>query len=295
MARLWWKAIGTAGLALTTGCAGVYAEAGLTALPTASYTQTLKNGTGNPVDTVQASAVGSGAVFNLGAGVDFDFTRKSRLGVGYELMAGGFGKDTSAAYGAIASRFDFNLINLGDNWKLRGAAGLSVGPGTGTVTVPSESGAKLEQKDVGSFGVSAGAGLSYYATPSLGFHLMLLPTYQRVGAKDGHVSGFGGTAKLTAAWTFGDTRPEAVVYEPMWSDRNVMPTIAAAARDILCTAHEMNQSSWAAVLVKCPDDKREIMFLQTPNAVMVTCQHSNVTDCKLRMREFIKASKDKLK
>jgi hypothetical protein len=270
-----------------SGCAGVYAEAGLSVLPRTEYSLETKSA----VDTVQASAFQTTSVLNLAVGAEFDIYRQWRAAAGYQGAIQSFGPGASDRFGGADARVDFTLVNISDSVKLRGAVGFGFGEGVGSGSLPSTSGGRLTysgHEAAGGDGMVA-IGLSWYTLPFLAFHLVLGPEILGSRVPGGSEVGLGATARLAVSLSFGDTRPNSTVVEKEKSHLNVMPAIAAGAKKLGCKVENVMRDSWAALSVVCPQDGREVLFFQNSEGVVMKCSHMTERECRKHLDTLLDA------
>jgi hypothetical protein len=272
---------------MLTGCAGIYAEAGVSVLPRTAYSVEMRS----EADAVQTNAFQTTSALDLAVGAEFDLRRRWRVAAGYQETFQNFGPTAGDSFGGADARVDFTLASLSEELKLRGAVGLGFGEGVGTASVPTITGGRLVLPGRSAAGGDAmvGIGLSWFVRPYLALHFVVGPDLIGSAVPGGTEVGIGGTARVAISLSFGDTRPNSTVVEKEKSHLNVMPAVAAGARKSGCNVENAVRETWAGVSVVCPQDPREIRFFQTAEGVVVMCSHRSEYDCRHRLDTFLDA------
>jgi hypothetical protein len=252
---------------------GVYADVAVSRGLDPGYS---RSGDGAPAvgpDPVrQATSLG----FSIGA--DFDFRRRGRLAIGYQRHSYGLGGDNQASTGAADVRLDLNWANLTSKLKARIGAGAGLGRGGGDLA--SVTGTTVHSEGHLGALAYAGLGVAWYVKPTMGLHALVGGQYFRQAVPQGVASSFGVMARLTCVLSFGDTRVDTQQAISTVEVSQGLPALATGARALGCEVRDVVHENLASLLVICPDDEREAVYIQTPDAVLLTCEHRDRDECK---------------
>jgi hypothetical protein len=257
---------------------GVYAELGVSKLGLSFSANAPSGTTASTGPTVAADPVsGGGLAVGVTAGIDFDYERKTRFALEYGYDSVGYGGGGSGKLQTGGGRLDFNLASFSNDLQLRGVA--AFGFGTGKSSLRASDGTLIERTDGNDFGAYAGLGVTYFVGTHIIVHASVGPKFVTQQTAGGGVSGVGVGAKVGVSFSFGNTIPDTIFYEPL-GNRDITPVITAGAERLGCRSKSGRDrhDTFAYVFATC--DGREIKYIQGATGIGVICPHTWEADCR---------------